>query len=389
MKISSVFIGSVIAGVLSFNASGSESYELEQVNNNDYVRSLRIVADSNFDGRIYANGNMQARVNVLYSLVQEDDYVREIRLLKLYTKESIASFGWKTDVESNGYYHTISGSLESETLDAHPKEDHQYRYIRQSGIADIDVCVEIRTQNGHVADTCAGTSNQSYVSLSSITPVVYPIDNYSVTIEEHKMEGLGFEAKTVSVSNNSPLFPGVNNYRTRMLEQGQVNVNSHLLYNSLFCCDHGDFKHTTFNPYKPISGYVKYITTDTYVASGHQRHIDFKPADESRLIFRGLKLKFDAHSTPSAFNSMVYYENWTCQGPFAVGEVVNCWIPANSPTGAKIVGMYSDMIRSYHDARDNNTTATFVYVDNYGTEQHILMQLNTRGNVVIGSHTEF
>ncbi|WP_154724237.1 hypothetical protein [Vibrio cyclitrophicus] len=389
-----------LACIVSATGMASEDDSVTGANS-DYIRGLKIVSDSSFDGRIYSNSRMQAELIIVYELLDEGDSVTNIELRRLYTGQPIGELDWRTQLVSNGYYHSISNYVAGEAsekseaegeitgtkdrFNAETKSGVSYRYVTKSSNGNIDVCVSVETNNGHYLDTCDATTIDSYIALSAVTPVIYDANDYDLSIEIDREQGLGQSAKGIKLDISVPNFPGVNESLTTTSYNSLANASRAMLYNTTNCCDLADsYKHVMFVPYADNSNYGDYITFDTYVADGDRRRAEFSDGVYRKTIMKGLKLHFNARNTPSSFNSAVYYNAEVCQGPKS-NDVVNCWRAANTSSGAEIIGRWTVDVKAYHDSLNGKRSSNYQYIDNYGTMQSIPFMLTDSGNVVFNN----
>jgi hypothetical protein len=145
------------------------------------------------DGRIYANGKMQAEVAILYD-IDDNVNIREIKLLRNRTSDDIQSLGWIYKDEAgnaapkNDFLNNISSGYNVNNINS----NHYTRYIRSNKIDTIDICVEIVAEITYPTEgttevsrnTCDGNVNHGFVTIQAIQPYIADPDEFYMKSEQ-------------------------------------------------------------------------------------------------------------------------------------------------------------------------------------------------------------
>ena len=133
-------------------------------------KNLKIFAsDGTSQVNIFANGNMQAKLDIIYDLAPGYE-LKDIHLKQYNTEDELE--GWKVSDTSNQYIHQIdSSSLTISVLDGKTAE----RYIStEDEISNrISVCVEATAIKDGVEtkkSTCQPGASDAFVYINAITP---------------------------------------------------------------------------------------------------------------------------------------------------------------------------------------------------------------------------
>lgn len=352
----------------------------ELSNPDSEIKSLRISTPTLFDGRIYANGNMQAEMIVSYELVDGAD-VGYITLHRLYTREDINYLGWKTEEHPNEYYKVIANSESNEGVNDSGtttlSSGNVPIYATTDTNASIDICVRLTTRNGYSRDTCDGNTNQSYVSLLAVEPVVYPDENFEVEVSKSINSGYS-ENQLISLYTDDPRFTGI----AKILDNSPVVFDSGipLELDTTLLSDH-DFK--------GVGGSSHFILFDKNVS--HYNYINDNPSwtgrkdarwdtdTSTKLILRAAKYKA---ITPDFENTgAVLWKNNYCyyQGPQYY--IVICFKPT-SGNGLELFLADSEYI--YTDLKAFNKTEHVIrFNDFYGTTHTLKATMDSNGDVTL------
>lgn len=142
------------------------------------VKSLAIYSyDANNQNTIYANGKMQAPVDIVYELA-EGYSVKNVTLKHLYTEEPLND--WFVSDEYNGYLPSVSGG---QTYVASKNTLH--KYISTNSARRAAICVELTASKVGAADsmrsTCSGESQSSNVYIIALSPQYLTKNNVELT----------------------------------------------------------------------------------------------------------------------------------------------------------------------------------------------------------------
>ncbi|WGV98284.1 hypothetical protein QF117_05345 [Vibrio sp. YMD68] len=134
---------------------------------------------------IYANGNMQVRLNVLYRDVPSGYEVTQIVIKQAYTNNFLPQ-DWKVSQIYNGYDGNIetyrkyqsSATLRNDNQDV---TTEQFYLSTNSSNADILLCVELNFSNvngdEYTESTCNGDKNNGLVHVTTIPEMHYTFDD--------------------------------------------------------------------------------------------------------------------------------------------------------------------------------------------------------------------
>ncbi|MFM2586942.1 hypothetical protein [Vibrio sp. TBV020] len=136
------------------------------------------------DTTIYANGRMQAAVNITYELA--DGYtVTDISVREAYTERELPSH-WNVSNSSNGYAHDIDGTLGSPGNFSYGDPDKQTTtlFLSTGVLNDRTICAEVTASNGNrysTLSTCSGDTNNGLVYIDTIPERQYSISDFDQT----------------------------------------------------------------------------------------------------------------------------------------------------------------------------------------------------------------
>ncbi|QXC56038.1 hypothetical protein KSS82_01995 [Vibrio mimicus] len=153
------------------------------------IKNLRIVAGNGTSTTsIYANGNMQAKLNVLYDIVNGDS-VKNISIKELYTATTLT--GWNiTDVKNPYFSNDISSRSSSTQLSG----GYSTKYLTTNRPGRVSVCVELTTVNGSFESTCGGTTNQSSVTIAAELDQTFTVKDWDQYLHTKMTNSLGDES---------------------------------------------------------------------------------------------------------------------------------------------------------------------------------------------------
>lgn len=162
---SSVFLSALVSLNAYSNPPGS------------WVRDLRILSDSGLGNTdIYANGNMQAALDIIYDL--EPGYsLKSVTLKKYNTGQDLDD--WEQSSLENKYLHNIGG----QRIGHLRSSKFVQRYLSTSSPRSVSVCVELTaTKEGQdfTTSTCEPGTNQASVFVNAINPVYLTKNNFEL-----------------------------------------------------------------------------------------------------------------------------------------------------------------------------------------------------------------
>lgn len=136
------------------------------------------------DGRIYANGVMQAAVSITCTL-DTGTVLERIELRKMYSGELITDLGYVVSEEDNGFQHEITESKSAATVTSAPGRDIITRtfYISTEERASIDIGFVVITDDDEWSSV-DGTPTGS-VRLTPLTPVIYSGQDFELRYLKH------------------------------------------------------------------------------------------------------------------------------------------------------------------------------------------------------------
>lgn len=172
------------------------------------IKKLEIfAADASNRTAIYANGKMQAELNVIYEL--EQGYtVKNVEIKKLKTEGGLTD--WKVEDKSNGFLNQFPGGVppldeafyEDATVkfyQAHSAMDAKTqmdlavgkvqsttKYLSTSRPTNESVCVILTVSNGtdnSKQSTCDGSTNNASVYIAAHEPRKYSIDDFDIKVD--------------------------------------------------------------------------------------------------------------------------------------------------------------------------------------------------------------
>ncbi|PXV56795.1 hypothetical protein [Aeromonas veronii] len=152
--------------LLSLDANATKSFS-NLAPDSAGIKSLAIYSyDSSSQNTIYANGNMQAPVDIVYDLASGYSF-KEVTLKHLYTDAPLIE--WSVSNKYNGYLPSVSGG---KTFIQ--KKNTLRRYISTNTPRQAAICVELTASKAGFADsiksTCNGESQKSNVYITALSP---------------------------------------------------------------------------------------------------------------------------------------------------------------------------------------------------------------------------
>ncbi|EAR57581.1 hypothetical protein SKA34_08343 [Photobacterium sp. SKA34] len=133
-------------------------------------KNLKIFAsDGTSKVNIFANGNMQAKLDIIYDLAPGYE-LKDIHLKQLNTEDELE--GWKISDTSNQYLHQID-NLSSSISVSDSMTAHRYISTEDEIPNSISVCVEATAIKDGVESkksTCNAQTSNAFVYINAITP---------------------------------------------------------------------------------------------------------------------------------------------------------------------------------------------------------------------------
>ena len=135
---------------------------------------------------IYANGRMQAAVNISYDLA-EGYTVSNVSVLEAYTERELPNH-WSVSYSSNGYVHDMNNvhHVNPRRLPGSLGERTTTRFLSTKVVDDRTICAEVTATNGistSKLSTCSGNTNNGLVHINT-----NPARNYSISDFEQVVE---------------------------------------------------------------------------------------------------------------------------------------------------------------------------------------------------------
>ena len=195
--ILSVFLSSSALSI-SLPSDGSWDKSGTQVPPPNFgIKSLRIVAGSGLsETHIYANGNMQAELDVFYE-IETGDSVKEISFHKLGTGESLSRLGWNvTDIRNPYFTDDLRNIIEPRSVDKRSSsQSYLTKYVSTNLQDKISVCVELTTVNGHFKSTCydSGLVDRA-VTIDAKQDQVFTVADWNLDVHTKITNSLGDES---------------------------------------------------------------------------------------------------------------------------------------------------------------------------------------------------
>lgn len=130
---------------------------------------------------IYANGLMQAKVNVYYELA-EGESLKKIELKELYTESSIPDFTI-SNLQDKRFSNDIVHSNTS-TSTSTKTTSYTSKYLTTNKVASQAVCAVLTTVSGHTSSTCQNNTNSAYVQINAKEKITYTIRDWRLIEHE-------------------------------------------------------------------------------------------------------------------------------------------------------------------------------------------------------------
>ena len=194
------------------------------------IKDLRIVAGNGTSATtIYANGNMQAKLNIFYEL-DSGESVDSIKIKELYTGNELSK--WTvSDIKNNNFVNDVqSGMVQSGQL-----KTYLSKYLTTNSPSLTSVCVELTTINGSVKSTCKGDTNQSSVQIKALQCITYNFTNDWVLSQHAKIRnsfGNNGESWVRAYTPPKGFKIAYIDYRGAFDQTGRVAKNAHLIFSS-------------------------------------------------------------------------------------------------------------------------------------------------------------
>ncbi|WP_104026854.1 hypothetical protein [Vibrio jasicida] len=169
------------------------------------TKSLSIYSPLGDKVKIYANGNMQAKLIVKYDL--NDGYHNPIIKLKQKDLGIDLPSGWTVSSIENDFDHTI-GYASKTILRSSTSQATEVKYVTSREVDYMDICVELTAEHdnyGKVTDTtCDESTNRDSILVDAKRPIVYTNDDFNVEYT-NKTNNKKLTIKNYSISPKSEL----------------------------------------------------------------------------------------------------------------------------------------------------------------------------------------
>ncbi|MBB1315630.1 hypothetical protein [Aliivibrio sp. SR45-2] len=154
------------------------------------IKGLRIVAGNGTSNTsIYANGNMQAKLNVFYD-IESGDSLKNISIKELYTAATLSQWN-VTDIKNQHFSNDlISRSSGPQNL----SQSYLTKYLTTNSQDIVSACVELTTRNGSFKSTCDGDSNQSFVRIEALEDQSFTVADWDKNLHTKMKNSLGHES---------------------------------------------------------------------------------------------------------------------------------------------------------------------------------------------------
>ncbi|MGC9461331.1 hypothetical protein [Vibrio genomosp. F10] len=150
---------------------------------------------------IYANGNMQAKINVIIKHIPDGYRLDQVELKEAYTSSELPNFWNKSSID-NGYDHNVESTYiprsHSSTTSNDITTEVFYLSTHESG-ADITLCVEAHfsstsSEEPASLSTCNGDANKGLVHLTVLPEEYHSFEHLKLTTAEEYIFENGYYA---------------------------------------------------------------------------------------------------------------------------------------------------------------------------------------------------
>ncbi|EAS63297.1 hypothetical protein VAS14_15987 [Vibrio angustum S14] len=173
-------------------------------------KNLKIFAsDGTSKVNIFANGNMQAKLDIIYDLAPGYE-LKDIHLKQLNTEDELE--GWKISDTSNQYLHQID-NLSSTMSVSDSMTAHRYISTEDEIPNSISVCVEATAIKDGVEtkkSTCNAQTSNAFVYINAIAPHYLGKEDFNLTswadspILDKWEESIEIKEQTLMKKPNTP-----------------------------------------------------------------------------------------------------------------------------------------------------------------------------------------
>lgn len=154
------------------------------------------------DGRIYANGVMQAAVSITCTL-EPGTVLERIELRKMYSGELITDLGYVVSETDNGFQHEITESKSAATAPSASGKDIVTRtfYISTEERASIDIGFVVITDDDEWSSIDGTTAGS--VRLTASTPVLYSGRDFELRVLDYEFDSGSISTIVSGVHNKT------------------------------------------------------------------------------------------------------------------------------------------------------------------------------------------
>ncbi|WP_028865152.1 hypothetical protein [Psychromonas aquimarina] len=151
---------------------------------------------------IYANGRMQAKLNVSYSNIPDGYTVDNVVIKEAYINNNLPSY-WVVSSIDNGYDHNMSNSYQTLRTRQQNLTTIPLYLSTLNSDADITLCAELEVSNTYgnneTLSTCEGDTNNGLVSVIVLQEINYGIEDLD---HSRNREWYGNTGASYAISND-------------------------------------------------------------------------------------------------------------------------------------------------------------------------------------------
>ncbi|MGF1903584.1 hypothetical protein [Aliivibrio salmonicida] len=265
----------------------------------DYgIKKLEIFAGSGLsDTYIYANGNMQAQLDVLYELEEAGDSVEKISLKKSKTGGSLSALGWNvTDIKNPYFSHDTRLKIDPRSSDTHsPSYSYLTKYVSTNLKDNISVCVELTTVNGYFKSTCYEDSlaNRA-VEIHAKQDQVFTVADWNLSVHTKITNSLGDESWIRGYTPPNGRTIAYVDYKGAYAKYGRTAKNSKVIFASPSYSENLRKGQSILNVFMPKTGLTSQIFY--YGKILDNSHVQYKP--------------YTVYGTANTTNSLIFVSNY-------------------------------------------------------------------------------